>query len=377
MIRRSSARGGLAALLLASGCVAPHAPPPVASIAPPPVAVPRAYPPPLPSVAPEALRSRIAELGRGFDGVVGIAVRDVRGGWAIGYGEHRALPQQSVSKLWVAITLLDAVDRGALRLEDEVVVRPEDLTLFHQPIAALVGSDGYRTTIADLLTRAMTMSDNSANDKLLRLAGGPDAVRAKLARAGIAGIRFGPGERLLQSRTAGLAWRQDYATGDGFERARAALPPAVRRAALDAYLLDPIDGAEPAAVVAALARLSAGTLLSPASTRGLLALMAASRTGPERMRAGLDYGWTLAHKTGTGQELDGLATGYNDVGLLTAPDGRQIAVAVMIGSTRRTIPVRQRLMADVVRAVIAAEGGAAGVAGRPLGEDAAQTISGR
>lgn len=373
MARRSSPRVrpvGIAALLLVAGCVAPRVPPPVADVAPPPPA-PRAYlPPPPAAAAPEALRARIAELGRGFDGVVGIAVRDVGagfggtnsgGGWAIGYGEHRALPQQSVSKLWVAITLLDAVDRGVLRLEDEVVVRHEDLTLFHQPIAALVGDDGYRTTIADLLTRAMTMSDNSANDKLLGLAGGPAAVRAKLARAGIAGIRFGPGERLLQSRTAGLAWRQDYATGDGFERAREALPPSVRRAALDAYLLDPIDGAEPAAVVDALARLGAGTLLSPASTRELLALMAASRTGPERMRAGLDVGWTLAHKTGTGQELDGLATGYNDVGLLTAPDGRMIAVAVMIGSTRRTIPVRQRLMADVVRAVIAAEDGASGV----------------
>lgn len=350
-----------AALMPMAACVAPQAPPRAAIVAPPPSPI---FPVPSlpPAISLEQLRARIVALGQGFDGVVGIAVEDVRSTRTIGYGEHRPLPQQSVSKLWVAITLLDAVDRGVLRLDDAVVVRPEDLTLFHQPIAALVGGDGYHTTIIDLLTRALTMSDNSANDKLLGLAGGPEAVRAKLARAGIAGIRFGPGERLLQSRTAGLAWRQDYASGDAFARARAALPPAVRQAALDSYLADPVDGAEPAGVVDALARLSGGLLLSPGSTRLLLALMAASRTGPERMRGALDPGWSLAHKTGTGQELAGLATGYNDVGLLTAPDGRTIALAVMIGSTRRTIPERQRLMQDVVRAVVTAEGGPVGVA---------------
>ena len=35
----------------------------------------------------------------------------------------------------------------------------------------------------------------------------------------------------------------------------------------------------------------------------------------------------FGHKTGTGQELSGRATGYNDVGLLTAPDGRTYAEA--------------------------------------------------
>ncbi len=40
------------------------------------------------------------------------------------------------------------------------------------------------------------------------------------------------------------------------------------------------------------------------------------------------------------------------MGLLTAPDGRTYAVAVMIASTRAPIPTRQALMADVARAVV-------------------------
>src|SRR3546814_4557664 len=100
-----------------------------------------------------------------------------------------ALP---ISKLWVAMTLLDAVDRGKLSLNDNTVVRREDLTLFHQPLIALVDGDGYRTTLRGLFNRAMQQSDNTANDKLLRTVGGPDAIRAFLGKNFISNIRFGP-----------------------------------------------------------------------------------------------------------------------------------------------------------------------------------------
>jgi len=76
-------------------------------------------------------------------------------------------------------------------------------------------------------------------------------------------------------------------------------------------------------------------------------------TGPGRLKAGLGPGWSIAHKTGTGQDLGDESTGYNDVGLITAPDGRTYAVAVMIAATRRPIPDRQAFMAAVAAAVAA------------------------
>ena len=84
---------------------------------------------------------------------------------------------------------------------------------------------------------------------------------------------------------------------------------------------------------------------------------AAFRTGPERLKGGLMPGWTIAHKTGTGQDLGDLTTGYNDVGLITAPNGDTYAIAVMIAATRRPIPERQALMAAVARAVVEAHDG--------------------
>jgi len=306
---------------------------------------PRPAPPP-----PPALNAIIQSLGQSFNGHVGIAVRSVDEGWTISYNGHQRFPQQSVSKLWVAMTMLDAVDRGKVTLDTPVTIRPGDLTLFHQPIAAMVSAAGYTTTLSDLFFRAMTQSDNTANDSVLRTVGGPEAVRSFLARRFISDIRFGPGERLLQSTTAGLAWSQNL-SGQRFLAARNALPRSVRERALDAYLADPPDGATPVGIATALAQLKRGEMLSPASTDLLLSTMAQAKTGPQRVKGGVPFGWHYAHKTGTGQDLPPRATGYNDVGIMTAPDGSSYAIAVMIGSTTVSIPERWQLMQSVSRSV--------------------------
>ena len=315
-------------------------------VAPPPRAMVRSQTP------PPALAASIATLGRQFNGKVGIAVERIDAGWTVSYNGGELFPQQSVSKLWVAMTMLDAVDRGKVSLTMPITIRPDDLTLFHQPIAAMVkNNDGYTTSLVDLFNRAMTRSDNTANDTILRTVGGPTAVNGFLARRFIANIRFGPGERLLQSKTAGLDWSQDYAQGRRFYTARANLPRSVREKALDAYLDNPPDGAAPLAIVHALAKLKRGEMLSPTSTRLLLDTMAEAKTGPQRVKGGVPDGWRYAHKTGTGQDLPPRSTGYNDVGIMTAPDGASYAIAVMIGSTTVTIPERWALMQAVSRTV--------------------------
>jgi beta-lactamase class A len=251
------------------------------------------------------------------------------------------------------MTVLDMRDSGRLKLEDPVTLTRNDLTLFHQPVAMLITGDGYHTTIGELLRRALTMSDNTCNDRLLRYVGGPAAVRDFIRRKGLGDIRFGPGEKLLQSATAGLSWKPEFAFGDAFNRARARLSESERVEAFERYVADPPDGAAPVAIAGALARLKQGTLLSPSSTEYLIGTMESSRTGKQRMRGAVPPGWTFGHKTGTGQDLRGRTAGYNDVGLLIAPDGRSYSLAVMIGDTPKSIPERQALMHAVVAAVVA------------------------
>jgi beta-lactamase class A len=315
--------------------------------------------------AQRILAARIQELGRGFAGEVGIAVRDVDSGWTTSWNGQRFFPQQSVSKFWVAITALQRVDAGQLSLDRYVTITRSDLTLFHQPIAAQIGPNGYTTTLGALMFRAITQSDNTANDTVLRNAGGPEAVRAMLAGHRIEGIRFGPGERLMQSQIAGLQWQPGYSAGRAFYAARNNVPIARRRTAFENYIDDPVDGATPEGLVDGLARLRRGELLSPASTERLISIMSQTRTGANRLKGGLAPGWRLAHKTGTGQVLGSTQAGYNDIGILTSPDGRHYAVAVMIGRTSTPLPTRMALMQNVTRAAIAFHDNRRGSAYRP------------
>jgi len=312
-----------------------------------------------PSVpAPQSLLASLDAVTRGFDGVVGVAVASVEGGWTATAGQAgRRMPQQSVSKLWVTMTVLDQVDQGRIRLDDPITITRSDFTLFHQPVAALVkGDQGYTATVGEIVRRAMQMSDNTCNDKLLRLVGGPEAVRNFIARKQLGAIRFGPGEKLLQAGTAGLEWRPEYSMGNAFATARAKLSPAVRLAAYEAYVKDPPDGAAPEAIANALARLKRGELLSPTSTQWLIATMEGAKTGRYRVHGAVPAGWVYGHKTGTGQDLGSRTAGFNDVGILTAPDGTIYTIAVMIGDTRRPVRERQLLMQEVASAIVANHG---------------------
>ncbi|HEX6742016.1 MAG TPA: serine hydrolase [Sphingomicrobium sp.] len=302
---------------------------------------------------PAEFHAQVIGLARAFDGKAGIAIVSLRDGWEIGWNSNSLFPQQSCSKLWVAITALDAVDRRRISLDDKVTLGRSDLTLFHQPLRAKILGGGYTTTLGSLLFDAITESDNTANDKLMRSVGGPQAVRDMIARKGLGAIRFYNGERALQSKIAGLIWDPRYSIGDAFFVARNALPMTRRKAAFERYLTDPYDGASPHAIAGALAALRKGELLSPASSSRLLSIMGRTRTGGMRVRAALAPGWDWNHKTGTGQDLRGRIGGINDIGLLTAPDGTVYAMAIMAIPNNNSDGDAQRLMRDVAKAVIA------------------------
>jgi beta-lactamase class A len=320
-----------------------------------PTARPSVYaptPPARPQGISPALDSYIGDQWRQFPGKTGIAVLKIDGGGLIGRRLDDYFPQQSVSKMWVALTVLEQVDQGRLRLDQNVRITPDDVAVFHQPLGDRVTGEGeVNETVGRLIELAITTSDNTANDSLLRTAGGPQAVNAFIAKHGLGQIRFGPGERLLQSGIAGLQWNQKYSVGRRFYAARDELPYAQRKAALDSYLADPVDGASPRAIANALARLTKGELLSPASTRLILSFMGRVTSGPNRLKAGVPYGWSFGHKTGTGQILSSVSTGYNDIGIMTAPDGIRYAVVVLIADTTASVPDRMQFMQSISRAV--------------------------
>ncbi len=296
------------------------------------------------------LRAEFERISRTADGRVGVCARDAAGITCVNGQQRFSL--QSVMKLLVGVAVLDAVDRGTWRLDQQVVVTREDLSVFVQPIAELVKGDGFRTTVADLVRRAIVDSDSAATDVLVAKLGGPAAVQAVLNGKGVRDVRIDRDERHLQTEIHGLTWRPEYVDAKVLDQAIASVPESRREGAWRAYLKDPRDTATPEGMATLLYLLGTGKLLLPESTARLLKTMQETTTFPDRLKAGLLPGWTLGHKTGTSSSWRGLTATVNDVGVFMAPDGAPVAIAVFISETRATGPERAAVMANLARATI-------------------------
>ena len=298
----------------------------------------------------EAAELLVIDLERALapvEGKRGAAVLEVGKSEPIVAGYRGSMPQQSVSKLWVAMTIAQMVAQGQAQYSEPITVSMQDRAVFHQPLARRVSTGPVTLTIGDLMHRAITQSDNMANSVLLDYAGGPAPVQTWLL-TNEPRVRFGPGDKIMQAAISGLAWDPSYSDRSSFERARGTVSTADRNARYAQYTQNPVDGAETAAMVKILADMRMGRY--PGS-RDVLALMAKTSTGRSRLKAGLPAGWQLLHKTGTGQTWRGRRAGFNDVGLLETPQGRSYAVAVMIGDSSSSNGVMQTAIANVSRAV--------------------------
>lgn len=302
------------------------------------------------SLQKEPLRSDLAKLTSGFDGRVGICAQDKSGVVCVNGDQRFSL--QSVMKLIVGVAVMDAVDQGKMKLDDAVLIHREDLSLYVQPIAKLVGDKGYTTTIGDLVRRGIVDSDSAAADILVAKLGGPKAVQAFLNRKHVSGLRLDRDERHLQTEISGLEWRTEFIDPAALERARAAVPDARRTEAYQKYQADVRDTATARGMAAFLFSLAEGKLVSPASSAHLLQVMTQTVTSPDRLKAGVSGGWSLGHKTGTSGSWKGLTAATNDVGILTAPDGAHVAIAVLIGDSRETSARRAEVTAAAARTVI-------------------------
>ncbi|MDP3590326.1 serine hydrolase, partial [Phenylobacterium sp.] len=83
---------------------------------------------------PASLQERLDTIAARHGEPIGIAVADVGAGWAVAVAGDHFFPQQSVSKTWVALAVLDAVDRGDLDLKSAVTMTFADRSVFNQPL---------------------------------------------------------------------------------------------------------------------------------------------------------------------------------------------------------------------------------------------------
>lgn len=269
-----------------------------------------------PAASIDSLRATLDRMVAGAEGRVGVAVALIDTGEEVAIAGDERFPMQSVFKLPLAMTVLDAVDRGVLHLDQHVRVTPADSVSDrqHSPIRDRHPA-GTTLRVSDLLRAAASGSDGTAADVLLGLVGGPGAVTAYVRALGIGGLTVAVTEKDM-GRDPEAQYR---------------------------------NWATPLGAVAVLRALDAGQGLLPPSRQLLLRLLTETPTGPNRIRGRLPGGTPVAHKTGSSRTVDGITAATNDVGIIHLPDGQRIAIAVFVSDSTADDAARERVIAEVAR----------------------------
>ena len=306
---------------------------------------------------PDSLGAELRKITRRVGHEIGVTAVHLETGARISFNGDRPFPMASVSKLPMAIEFLRRVDAGEIDLSEDLVVPTTDFRAGYSPLASWSGGRDERATVDSLFRLMIEVSDNTATDVILRMAGGPERVTGLLRDLGIRDMRVDRSEARTFADLSGIpdTVPESDLSRWAYFRMRDALPENVRQQARLRFGDDPRDTSTPDAMVDLLARIHAGEGLSPDSREYLLAAMQASRSGPRRLKGLLPAGTPVAHKTGT------IAAAINDVGIITLPgESGHVAIAVFVYTFHRTEWRRERTIAEVARLVYDHFAGAAG-----------------
>jgi beta-lactamase class A len=230
---------------------------------------------------------------------------------------HGHPPMQSTFKFPLALAVLHQVELGKLQLDQPVRFLKSDRYATLSPLQDEFPEANVDVPVSKLVKLMATESDNIASNLLLRVIGGPDALQQYLDSLGLSAIHQQDSEYTLH--------------GDQKLQYR--------------------DYAEPAAMVSLLRLFADHSPLNSEDTALLHGWMLEAASGPNRIKGLLPAGTPVAHKTGSSGVEWGMIPATNDVGLITLPDGRRLALAVFVADAHANQDACEHVVAAIAREI--------------------------
>ncbi|MEO8885900.1 MAG: class A beta-lactamase, subclass A2 [Mucilaginibacter sp.] len=274
------------------------------------------------SAQSDSLRYKIKQIALNAKGVVGFAMLNIESRDTLSYNGRLHLPMQSVMKFPIAITVLNEVDKGNLRLDQLIPITKNDLQKTYSPLRDKFPEGNVGISIKDLLSYMVSLSDNNACDILLKLLGGIAVVDDYMHSFGIQQIAIKATE---------------------FEMAQN-------------WDIQFTNWVEPKEMVRLLDIATKPAFLSKSSHDYLWQLMDATSTGVKQIKGLLPNDIKVAHKTGRSSTNEkGISAATNDVGIITLPNGKHLAIAVFITNSTADLDTRESVIAQIAKSVYDAE----------------------
>lgn len=270
-----------------------------------------------PTKQDDELRNQIEQIASAAKGRVGVAAKVLETEQSVSLNPHEHFPMQSVYKLPIAMAVLAQIDNGKLLLEQRVRVEISDFVRkgMHSPIRDR-NPKGAELSIRELLRFAVSESDGTASDVLLKLVG-VDVVSKYLSGLGINELVVANSEKEI-----GQDWQTQYR-----------------------------NWASPEGSLQLLRSLHERRGISEQNLQLLYKFMTETPTGPKRLKGLLPKTAVVAHKTGTSGTSDGITAATNDIGLVTLPNGRHLAIAVFVSDSPADLATREAVIARIAKAV--------------------------
>ncbi len=253
---------------------------------------------------------RIAAVETRIGGRLGVAALETGSGRRIAHRASERFPMCSTFKLLAAAAVLHRVDTNEEKLDRFVAYTEADLLEYAPATKEHLKEGGMK--VGALCAAAITLSDNTAANLLLKTIGGPAGFTRYARTLGDKETRLDRIEPDLNSAQPG----------------------------------DERDTTTPTAMLGNLRALLLGGALSASSRAQLDAWLAANTTGGSMIRAGLPNDWKVGDKTGRGDEGS-----TNDIAIIRPPGRAPILLTVYsVGSTASPAE-RTAAVAEVARIV--------------------------
>ena len=264
------------------------------------------------------LEKEIGTIAEDAKGTVGAAIVVVETGDSAAFNANRNFAMQSVYKLPIAMAVMQQIDAEKLALDEVVGVTKDDMVRPGQrsPIRD-ANPNGTTMTVRELIRLAISESDGTASDVLMRIAGGAPQIQAYLAATGV-------GKDMAVKNT-----EKEFTTD---------------------WQIQYQNFATPNAAIDLLRNLHEGNGISPTNREVLLRFMTESPTGPNRLKGLLPNGTPVAHKTGTSGSRNGIQAATNDIGIITLPNGHHMLIAIFVGDSKADEKTRESVIARIAKA---------------------------